>query len=153
MSFDARGFMRAEFEARTETVFVPALEWWFAEADPVFLVRGLTAAELARINEAADKQPAVESVIEALADDKAQSDAVREALGRGKAVPSDTAKRIEQMIIACVEPKMDRQLAVKLSETYPIEFFRITNKIVELTGRGMDLKKSLASGAEATSAA
>jgi hypothetical protein len=43
--------------------------------------------------------------------------------------------------MASVNPTIDKPLAVKLAEQYPIEFYTLTNKITELTGLGANLKK------------
>ena len=63
-------------------------------------------------------------------------EAVTEMLGGTMSVPVDTQKRILHLVKGSVDPKIDESVAVKLSETFPIEFLVLTNKILELTGLG-----------------
>lgn len=144
MAFDLKGFRKAKFEDRTESVPVPGLKAWFDEGDePAFVVRGLTAEEVARCNEAVQKNKNVSSVVEALAShnqaEKVQ--AMREMLGVSESVPNDLAKRLEQFAIGTVEPDLDHELAVKFATAYPVEFYQLTNKIMELTGQGRQVIK------------
>jgi len=144
MGFDVKSFRKATFEDRTESVPVPDLKEWFAEGEePAFVVRGLTAEELARCNEAVQKNKNISSVVEALHSSNQQEkvQAMREMLGVSESVPNDLAKRLEQFTLGTVDPDMDHELAVKFAETYPVEFYQLTNKIMELTGQGRQAKK------------
>lgn len=140
--FDERAFMRAKFQSRTAEVPVPGLAPFFnGDAPPVWVVRNLTGDELAKSMESSVRQKSIDTVIKALSNQSAQIDAIRAALGIGDDVSVELAKRLEQLVIASVEPVIDKPLAVKLAENYPVEFYQLTNKIVELTGLGADLKK------------
>jgi len=144
MGFDTKSFRKATFEDRTESVPVPDLKEWFAEGEePVFVVRGLTAEELARCNEAVQKNKNISSVVEALHSSNQQEkvQAMREMLGVSESVPNELVKRLEQFAIGTVDPDMDHELAVKFAESYPVELYSITNKIMELTGQGRQVKK------------
>lgn len=142
--------MATKFEARTESIKVPALSDFFGDADPVWIVRGLTASELARTIEASNKQKSIDQVIKAIGQNDTSIAELREALGISDDTPQDIAKRLEQLVIASVEPKIDITNAVKLAECFPIEFYQITNAVVMLTGLGMDVKKLQPSGTVTT---
>lgn len=149
MGFDLKAFRKAQFEDRTAKVPVPDLKEWFAEEDePAFIVRGLTAEEVARCNEAVQRNKNISTVVEALHSSNQQEkiQAMREMLGISESVPNDLAKRLEQFAIGMVDPDMDHELAKKFAETYPVEFYSITTKIMELTGLGRQLIKKKRSG-------
>ena len=63
-------------------------------------------------------------------------EAMRKSLGISADVPEEIARRLEMLTIGSVEPKLTLDIAVKLSETFPIEFYQLTTKISELTGKG-----------------
>ena len=143
MSFDLKGFRNSQFGDRTESVPVPDLKEWFDEDDePAIVVRGLTAEELARTNEAAERNKNINSVVEALSGRRQDKvEAMREMLGVTDSVPNDLAKRLEQFAYGTVDPDMDHELAIKFAENYPVEFYQLTNKIMELTGQGRQIVK------------
>ncbi|WP_136247932.1 hypothetical protein [Halomonas borealis] len=148
MEFDISKFTSTSFTPREEDVPVPDLAAFFSgtpEKDesgnakpPLWRVRGLTGAELAKANEAVQMNRNRVAIAEALAAGKDQqlTEALRELIGNGDAVPDDTAKRIEMLTIGSVSPGCTGQLAVKLAEAFPIEFTQLTNKIMQLTGLG-----------------
>ncbi len=140
--FDDKAFMRAKFQPRTAEVSVPGLAAFFPEeTTPVWTVRNMTGDELAKSMEATARQKDMDTLIKALANQSAQIDEIRASLGIGDDVAVELAKRLEQLVMASVDPVIDKPLAVKLAENYPIEFYQLTNKIIELTGLGADLKK------------
>ena len=151
--FDNKKFMKTRYQHRTEGVPVPDLADYF-EGDPVWIVRGLTGAELGRAAEAADRSKAVVAIIEALTSDssKDKADAVKELMGIGGTTPQDIAKRIEHLVLGSVDPKCTMDMAVKLAETHPIEFYQVTNMIMKLTGMGQLPGKSTPSGETGMSA-
>jgi len=154
MSFDMKGFMKAQFRDRTADVPVPDLKDWFAEgAEPVIKVRGLTGAELARVNEAAAKNKNLNGMLDALASTNASEkvEAIKESLGFSGKVPDDIAKRAEQLVIGTVDPEFNLEQAVKFFEVFPVEAYQVTNKIMELTGKGKSAGESKPSGNETTS--
>ncbi len=148
MEFDITKFTGTTFTPREDDVPVPDLANFFTgepETDeegnpkpPVWRVRGLSGPELARVNEAVQMNRNRGAIAEALAagKDKQLTDALRELIGNGTGVPDDTAKRIEMLTIGSVAPECSQQLAVKLANSFPIEFTQLTNQIMKLTGQG-----------------
>lgn len=137
MTFNAEAFTAAEFTARTESVTVPQLADFFAEGTPPeFVVRGLTVSELQRAMDAGTRQNGIDVVIKAISSQKDQVAQIRKALGMTADVPGEIAKRVEMLVLGCVNPKLTHAAAVKLGEVCPIEFYDITNKITMLTGQG-----------------
>lgn len=144
MEFDIQKFTSTSFEARTKDVPVKDLAPFFKDVPegetPTWRVRGLTGAELAQTNEAKERNRSRAAIAEGLlsgVDDKV-SEAVKELLGSGSSVPDDLAKRIEMLVLGSVEPQCSHQLAVKLAEAYPVEFYQLTGEITRLTGQGAE---------------
>ncbi|HHB11934.1 MAG TPA: hypothetical protein ENK62_01885 [Chromatiales bacterium] len=137
MGFDSRKFLNTEFRPRTEEVRVPDLAPFF-DGEPVWVVRGLTGHELARVNAAAEAARSMEALAEALAAQAPaeKAEALKQLLGLGEDTPEDLARRIEMLRLGSVEPECDRELAVKLADAYPVEFYQLTNAISRLTGMG-----------------
>lgn len=144
MQFDADKFASAAFKRREEDVPVKDLAAWFKGAKegdtPVWRVRGLTGEELARVNEAQARNRNKNAVIDALNSDKSEkmTDAIKELIGTGNSVPDDLARRIEMLTIGSVAPECTHQVAVKLAEAFPVEFYELTTKITQLTGLGSE---------------
>lgn len=138
MPFDAKAFQNAKLEDRTEAVPVSELSAWFSgEENPVWTVRGLTGKELGRVNEAAAKNRNVQAIVEKiLANSPKKIAAGVQDLITGPDTPDDVARRIDMMIAGSVDPACDLQTALKLCEAFPVVFYRLTNKILELTGAG-----------------
>ncbi len=149
MPFDTKSFMKAKFTPRTEDVPVPDLADFFpAGAEPVWTVRGLTGQELGRVNESASRQKVSAALMEALmaGSDKERKDAATEMLGISTSAPEDVAKRIDQLVMGSVRPTVTQDVAVRLCEVYPIEFYTLTNAVLKLTGQGQLPGKSKPSG-------
>ena len=91
--------------------------------------------------DASNRQGNIETIIKALATKADQAKAIRHALGLSGDTPGEIAKRIEMLVSGSVQPQIDMPTAVKLAETFPIEFLQLTNKISELTGQGAELVK------------
>ena len=150
MSFNTQKFLEARLYPREHDVPVPDLKDFFEDKKKaVWKVRGITGQELGRANEAADKLKNVaailDGVLSSVAKDKA--DAWRKAAGMDESeTPRDTAKRLEMLVIGSVEPKCTWELAIKICEKFPVEFYALTNKITELTGQGHVPGKPAASG-------
>lgn len=140
MSFDAKRFMKTKWEPRTEEVPVPALADFFsAGAKAVWKVRGLTGQEIGQANEAPDNFKTMAAAVEALAGAQAMKEkvtAIRDLLGLGGKTPADIAKRLEHLTLGSVDPPCTLDLAVRLCEAFPIEFFELTNRILKLSGLG-----------------
>lgn len=154
MSFDTKKFIKTKFTHRTEDVPVPDLKDFFAPGEaPVWKVRGLTGQELGKVNEAVERGKDMASIISAVTSrvDKEVTDAVKTLIGLGKDVSSDIQKRIEHLMAGSVDPVCTQDIAVRLCEAFPIEFFQITNAIVRLTGQGQVPGKQQPSGGAVTS--
>ena len=149
MAFDAKKFLKTKWTERTENYPVPDLHAFFPNGEnSVWTVRGLTGQELGCAAEAAERNKSMAAIMEGLAGNvsKDKTDAVKDLLGIGGTVPADIAKRLEHLQLGSVNPVCPRELAVKLCEAFPIEFYQITNKIMELSGKGQLPGKQLPSG-------
>ena len=151
--FDRKAFMKAAFQPRLAEVELAGLAAFFPPGSrPLWTVRNLTGDELAKSMEAVSRQKSIDTLVKALSSQAGQIEEVRAALGISDDVSAELAKRIEQLMLASVSPTVDRPLAVRLAEYFPVEFYQLTNKIVELTGLGADVKKSPGCGAPTASA-
>ena len=151
MPFDAEKFQRAKFEPRRAKVRVDALADFFDEGEvPEWEVRGMNANELHKALEAKNRQGSIESIVKALVNNGDQAAAVRKAIGLSSETPGEIAKRLEMLVISSVQPTIDLPGAVKLAETFPIEFMLITNEISNLSGKGFDLVKPEAASHKTT---
>ena len=154
MGFDSKKFLKMKFTERTFPVPVPDLKEFFADGtEAVWVVRGLTWQEVGRSAEAADRNKNIQAILAGLTSDtsKEKSEALRNLLGVGANTPADIAKRIEQLVAGSVDPKCTSDLAVRLCEVFPVEFYQLTNKIIELTGQGQVPGKQNPSGVTAAS--
>lgn len=139
MSFDLDGFEQSDLRARTARVPVPALARWFSDGAPAeFEVRGLSAVDLARAREAKERNRSVADLAAALASAQGsvRVEAIRSSLGVGDEVPDDFAYRLSLVVSGCVEPHLSQPQAVRLAEHFPVEFYGISNRILELSGEG-----------------
>ena len=144
--FDRSGFLQAKLSARVRDVLVPELAEWFTGGDASaahWTVRGLTANELAKVNEAETRNRRESALVEALASGSRAEivEEMQHALGRGKDTRPDLARRLEMLVHGAIEPTCDEELAVKLAEAFPTQFFQLTNAILELPGRGSAAEK------------
>lgn len=163
MEFDLDKFSGTDFNAREEDVAVPDLADFFKgkatkgedgkDQPPVWRVRGLSGSELARVNEAQTRNRDRNAIAQGLLSGKDEkvTEAVRALVGGGDDVPDDIAKRLEMLVIASVKPEISHPVAVKLSETFPIEFYQLTSKITQLTGLGAEPGKPKRSSGRKTS--
>lgn len=142
---DLDKFLAAPLPSRSSTIAVPELAAFFEKDEKAeWVVRGMTATELARTKEAHSNSDLLKQVAEKLATgDKAS--ALKDVLGVGSdEVPEDISERIERLAIASVSPALGdekRDIAVKLAESFPVTFYKLTNEILNLTGQGADLGK------------
>lgn len=148
---DLQKFLNAPLIARTESIPVPELKDFFGEAEPVWIVKGLNGAELGRVNEAAARGlENLKALVEAMAGNGDKAAALRKSLGISEEeVPADVSRRIELLTAGSVAPKLgleNREVAVKLAETFPTVLYQLTNKILSLTGQGAELGKPPPSG-------
>ena len=150
MGFNVTKFTKQKFEHRTDDVEVPALEAWFdlpeveegaEKPSCLWRVRGLMGSEFARMMDSANKEANLTAIIEAISDNNSKVQELREAIGVGDDTPANLKKRLQQLVLGSVDPKIDDAIAVKLATNFPIEFYTLTNRITELTGLGLDIKK------------
>lgn len=149
MAFDINKFLQTSFKHRTEAVPVPDMKEFFAEGSrPEWVVRSLTGQEIGRCAEAATKRESVNMLISGLMSTvtKETVEAAKDLIGIGTDTPADIAKRIEHLVVGSVDPVCSLELAVRVCEVYPVEFYQITNKIMELSGKGQVPGKSTPSG-------
>lgn len=149
---DIQKFLNAALKPRETVVDVPELQAWFGKDTPAkWTVRGLTVAELARANQAADSGlENLRAAVQAIAGDGDKATAIRQTLGlSNEDVPGDVSRRIEMLTAGSVLPLLgadNRDVAVKLGETFPTVFYQLTNAIINLTGQGAELGKPQRSG-------
>ena len=149
---DVEKFLNSTLVSRTESIEVPELKTFFGKDKPVWVVKGLTSAELGRVNQAAESNHKnLKELVEALASEEGQAAAIRKTMGLGaKDVPADVSRRIELLTEGSVDPVLGvnrREVAVKLAESFPVVFYKLTTTILSLTGQGAELGKRKASGA------
>lgn len=152
MTFDVAAFRKARFTQRETEVTLKALKA-AGFGDGKFRIRGLTAAELAEAESAADKSKMLSRVVERLAgSDEDKVAALLDGIGLGGDTPAVLAKKITHIQTGVIEPAMDISDVVKLGETFPIEFGMLANAIYDLTGKGQQAQvKRKPSGGKATS--
>jgi len=118
---------------------------------PLWKVRGLTAAELGRAKQASEEGlDTIKALVQAMAGDGDKAAQIRKAFGLGDDdVPQNISYRIELLAAGSVSPVLgaaNRDVAVRLAETFPTTFYDLTNKILNLTGQGAVLGKPKRSG-------
>jgi hypothetical protein len=150
MGFDIEKFRSTKFMPREEDISVPDLAEFFAEDEkPVWRLRGLTGPEMAKVNEAVTQNKnlaeTLEKIVSQVASEK--TEAILEALSLTDNVPDDIVRRIALLKMGSVEPKMTQEACVKMAEYFPVPFYSLTTKVIELTGHGYkNLGESIASG-------
>lgn len=139
MAFDADKFMRTKYRDRIEEVPVPELKKFFGEDEtPIWSVKCLTAEEIAYANDAVSRNFDIAKIIEALAKNKTEgkAEAVKLMVGVSDSVPADVVKRISHLVSGSLSPECTQEMAVKLGVNHSVTFFKLTNKILELSGKG-----------------
>jgi len=144
MAIDYQLLDAANIEFPTQEIPVPELSDFFpAGEDPVWVVKPLTGHELAQVNEAAEHVERVKNVIRALSsgDKTAEKKGMAMYLGQDdESTPQDLARRHKMLALASVPP-CPEHVAVRLAHAKPTTFYKITNKIIAMTGQGADLGK------------
>ncbi len=140
---DMNKFSAANFSPRSTAVPVPEMERFFpAETDKkdmVWEVRGLTAEELAGVNDAVQQNKNASSILSAIASKvtKEKVGAIKEAMGLSDDnAPDDVVRRIAMLTVGCVSPECPQDVAVRIGDAFPQVFYKLSNKITELTGLG-----------------
>jgi len=139
MAFDVAKFSEAKFKPRTEKVPVPELKAFFDKKEkPVWTVRNLEGHEIAEASEAVERNKNIAGLIDGLlsSGQKEKVKALKEAAGVTDKTPDDLVKRIAMLRLGSVDPVVDQQLSVRLAKVHPVVFYSLTNKILELTGKG-----------------
>ena len=146
-------FLTASLAPRQVDTATPELAGvLFDDAEkPIWTVRGLSAAELGRAKQAsAEGLDTIKALVQAMAGDGDKATQIRKAFGLGDDdVPQDISYRIEVLAAGSVSPALgaeNRDVAVRLAETFPTTFYDLTNKILNLTGQGSVLGKPKRSG-------
>jgi hypothetical protein len=96
--------------------------------------------------DAGSKHKNMDAIIKAIAANQNQVNELKKAIGVETDTPAAIINRLEQLVQCSVDPVITLDVAVKLAEARPIEFYQLTNEILRLTGLGMDVKKPKASG-------
>jgi len=152
MGFDKSKFLKAGFVPREADVDVPALKDFFPEGSPaVWKVRSLSGHEIAKINEKIDNASKIRALMEGLVSAKTddQKDAIAALVGNTDGTPTDAIRRIQYLMAGTVSPDpktIDQDFAGRLLEYFGVTFYAITNKILELSGRGYIPGKKSPSG-------
>tara|TARA_R100000789_G_scaffold73358_3_gene69047 strand:+ start:533 stop:1039 length:507 start_codon:yes stop_codon:yes gene_type:complete len=146
--FDLAAFRKAKFQERAEDIPLSGLtaagfggfEGEGDDAKPVqvvFRVRGLTAEELARADQEADKSKLLVKALEKLAGSEAEKiQGMLEALGISENSPPALAKKLAHVEMAVIKPKLKRSDVVRIAEAFPTDFLELSNQIYNLTGQG-----------------
>jgi len=147
MTFNIQAFEAAKPRPRTAEVRLPELAEFF-DGEPVWVVRGLEGKELAEANAAVDTNRALVELMKRLSGGaKAQAEAAMAALGISEKVPDDLVRRHALLRLGSVEPTLKQGQVVRFAKHWPVEFYTLTNKILELTGQGPQIEgESSASG-------
>jgi len=140
MTFDIAKFEQKQYKDRTADIPVPELAEFFGEDEtPVWTVKCLTASEIAISTEAVANNRNIDGLIGALAagGSKEKIEAIKETLGLPTdKTPNDLVKRFSTLVSGSVSPECPQNIAVKLAVNFPVTFYNLTNKILELTGQG-----------------
>ena len=140
--FDAKRFLKEKFTPRHGAVQVPDLKEFFpAEEEPIWQIRGLTGQEIGRARHAAENRDKVaKPLVKALmkGSDSGRQKEVEEMLGINDDVPFIVALKIEYVILGSILPECSRELAVNICKKFPIEFYDIAQAIEILSGKGHD---------------
>ena len=151
--FDEKEFMKTSFKQREKSIPVPELKAFYKEGDPVWVIRGLVGVEVARVNDAQEKNSTLLQVATALQGNKNEKlEAFKDLFGvQGEEVPNEIVRRKEILVAGSVNPECSEELAVKMAMVYPTVFYFLTTEILRLTGLGQDPGKLPPSGKEKTS--
>jgi len=152
MEFDKERFLKAGFVPREADVAVPALRDFFSPgSEPIWRVRSLSGHEIARVNDKMENTRKVRAILEGLvSNDTAEvKNAVASIVGNTEETPADAVRRMHLLLAGTVSPDpktLDIDLASRLLQFFGVTFYAITNKILELSGRGYVPGKEQPSG-------
>lgn len=152
MTFKLTEFSNADLSPRLSGVKTPEISGWFEDgADPVFKVRGLTGEEFYHVRESVNKRRDMQAIASKIlgGDGGAVAEAIEELYG---AVPDEFVRRVEVLVAGCVEPAMDRPMAVKLLKHFPSTAHTVAEEILRATGEGSTVGEPKGSGETPVSA-
>ncbi len=144
MNFDIKKFEAANFKDRVESVPVPRLTQFFSDkgkkkATPAWKVRGLTGEESAIAKQAVSENKNIDAILQAIGS-KGKKDLVegiKELAGLSSDnVPDELVQRYSWLENGSVDPVCSHEMAMKLAQNFPEDFYLLTNKIMQLTGMG-----------------
>lgn len=141
-------------ELRSAEIEVPELRPLFddlAEGEnPKFKIRQLDGPELAEVREAAQRNAEARR-LRTQAEEAGWSDERMAAIqrligGTDEEVPDEHARFLAVVRLGTVEPELDEEQTVQLARFYPVQFHKIGQRIMGLSGLGATEKKSKTSG-------
>jgi len=142
MPFDIDKFQSATFKFREEEIPVPGLKEFFSEGEkPLWRVRNLTGMEIFICDEAMKKNNRKSENIEAImsGERKERVEAMKElAMTLPGMTPTEYVRRLEALCLGSVEPKVTREIAVKIAENFGNMFIHLTERILILTVQGAE---------------
>jgi len=114
-----------------------------AELPESFTVRMATAEDLAFVAEANDRRANLQALVETLATSETseKAEVLRAAAGLDGQPTATFIRQVEFVLRCTADPKLDRELVLWLSRTFPLFFSALFQKIMELTGEGAQLGK------------
>jgi len=137
MPFDTNKLDTCKIKDVTADVSVPGLAGFFDEGeDPVITVRGLNAIEIAQVQEDVNTAQGIQDVIKKLASGQADeiSGAVKEVLGQSSDNPKRYLEVLGYIMLGSEKPQFTKQQAARIAKISPNDFYRIGNKVMELSG-------------------
>lgn len=140
--FDLQKFQDTKFKENIAEVEIKELASFFPEGEkPIIKVKALTGGELAKVNEAIKLNRDMGALIEGLVSTNTPEkvEAIKETMGISENSPDDLVRRIAVLQAGCVEPEMSQEICVKLADSFPVQFWVLTDKILILTGAGKTL--------------
>ena len=146
--FNAKKFETTNFNYREKDIDIPEMKDFFdGRKKPIWRVRGLTGIELANVRDAVTRNQNFERLVQQLTSNlsKTKVEAVTTAFGMGDDLPDDYVRRLTILKLGSVDPILPHDQIVKLAETFPVTFSKLTDEIMILTGAGK-LGESTASG-------
>ncbi|HET56887.1 MAG TPA: hypothetical protein ENN35_00410 [Deltaproteobacteria bacterium] len=152
--FDTKRFMKETFEPRTADVDMSELKDYFDEGEnAVFTVRCLEGIEIGRAKEAAARNRNIRAILEGIVSQRSDDvkESIRKLIGVDDDVPQDIAEKAEYVVTGLADPpdwKLDNVLW--LCRYFPVNFYALSQKILELTGLGHVPGKRKPSGIAAT---
>jgi len=142
MAFDNKNFCEIPFRDRTETVDVPELKYFFSDEMPQWILKCISASEVATARDHVKNAKNKEVLVNSLFQNKIPETLLNE-LKEKTGIPRSDGKihpevifRKALLMFASVSPKCDETTALVLAQNYPEIFDNLTNKALALIGQG-----------------